>query len=177
MKKIGLILVIVIGIFSFCFLNFKIKDDTYTEYLRIHIRADSNLEVDQNVKYLVKDKIVEFLTPLVSSVSCKDELIDVLNNNKENIKYVSDSVLQNEGFSYTTNVKINNEYFPTRDYNGFVLEKGYYDALIIELGSAKGNNWWCVLYPPLCFVNKNSSNVQDIYYQSKIIEIINKFFS
>ena len=68
--------------------------------------------------------------------------------------------------------KLNNEYFPTRAYDDLVLENGYYDALIIELGSGKGDNWWCVVYPPLCFADCT----QKIEYKSKFLEIINKIF-
>ena len=64
-------------------------------------------------------------------------------------------ILRQKGFNYVSNVKINNEYFPSRTYENTTLESGYYDAVIIELGEAKGDNWWCVMYPPLCFVNKN----------------------
>ena len=79
------------------------------------------------------------------------------------------------GFNYVSNIKINNEYFPTRTYANTTLESGYYDAVIIELGEAEGDNWWCVMYPPLCFVNKNENNMQ-IKYKSKIWEWINSLF-
>ena len=71
--------------------------------------------------------------------------------------------------SYGANVKFCQEEFPTRSYDGVVLESGIYDSLIVELGSAEGDNWWCVVYPPLCFVSNNS---QDILYKSRILEIL-----
>ena len=174
MKKIGLILVIVIGIFSFCFLNFKIKDDTYTEYLRIHIRANSNSIEDQNVKYKVKDEIVEALIPVLSEVETFEEAKSVISNNFSLITSVADNVLKQEGFNYSSRAKIDNEYFPTRTYANTTLESGYYDAVIVELGEAVGDNWWCVMYPPLCFIT--NGNQTEITFKSKIVEWFKSIF-
>lgn len=143
------------------------------EYLRIHIRANSNLEVDQNIKYQIKDKVVDYLTPIICSCKSKQEIIDKLNYNKLNIEKYIDNILISNNFNYTSNLKINNELFPTRTYDNLTLESGYYDAVIIELGEAKGNNWWCVVYPPLCFLN--SESYTSFKYKSKILELINKF--
>ena len=79
-----------------------------------------------------------------------------------------------EGFSYTAHAKINNEYFPLRTYENnnqtLTLKEGYYDALILELGSGSGNNWWCVVYPAFCFTE--TKNFDNIVYISKIWEIL-----
>ncbi|MBO4937007.1 MAG: stage II sporulation protein R [Clostridia bacterium] len=147
------------------------------QYLRIHIRANSNLDIDQNIKYAVKDDVVDFLTPYLVNVNDKDSAIDLIQSLLPEIERVCDSVLQNNGYTYTSRAKINTEQFPTRAYGDFVLEEGIYDALIIELGSGEGNNWWCVVYPPLCFVNKNDNSSQNIKYKSKLLEIIEEFFS
>lgn len=142
-------------------------------YLRVHIRADSNLEKDQTVKYLVKDGIVNFLTPLLASASSKEQAESIISENLTKIEKVADDILLKNGFLYKSKAKLNNEYFPTRVYDNYTLISGYYDALILELGSGKGDNWWCVVYPPLCFVNENTSYV----YKSKLLEIIDKFFN
>ena len=139
------------------------------DYLRLHIRANSNSEIDQNVKYQIKDLMVDYLTPLLCEVESKEEAIDVINENKQKITTTCINYLTNKGFSYGVNVKINNEYFPTRTYQNTTLESGYYDAVIVELGQAEGDNWWCVMYPPLCFVNKFENNKQ-ITFKSKIKE-------
>lgn len=145
-------------------------------YLRIHIRANSNLSIDQNVKYLVKDEVVMFLTPIIANSVSFEDVKQKLENNKSNIENVCNSVLKNAGFNYTAKAKIATEYFPTRAYGEYVLESDFYDALIIELGEASGDNWWCVVYPPLCFLNAKEINGTSIKYKSKLIEIINNFF-
>lgn len=149
------------------------KAPVYTEYLRIHIRANSNGQDDQRVKYLVKEKLVEFLTPVLAECKTKERATEKLLLLEGQIEKISNEVLFEQGFSYKSDAEIREELFPTRTYNDFTLESGYYDALIVELGSGEGDNWWCVVYPPLCFVNQNAGYV----YKSKLMEIINQFIS
>ena len=141
-----------------------------TEYLRIHIRANSNLSVDQQVKYLVKDKVVDYLTPFIAECNTKEKAQDMLYSNLEAIENVAKSVLSANGFSYSVKAGVKNEKFPTRVYGDFTLECGYYDAVIVELGEAKGDNWWCVVYPPLCFTDG-----ENVKYSSLILQIIEEF--
>ena len=79
--------------------------------------------------------------------------------------YIANDILKSNGFEYKSKVYIHEEYFPTRVYGETVLEADVYDAIIVELGDAGGNNWWCVVYPPLCFVNNNCTNEQNIQYK------------
>ncbi len=142
-------------------------------YLRIHIRANSNCEVDQSVKYKVKERVVEYLTPFVAECKTVDKAKQTVSDKLAEIEMVANNVLQENGFSYSANAKLKNEEFPTRVYQDLTLESGFYDALIINLGEGKGDNWWCVVYPPLCFVGEGNGYV----YKSKIVEIINNFFN
>ena len=146
---------------------------TQTDYLRIHVRADSNLERDQSVKYKVKDEVVNFLTPLAAQCTDKERAIEVISSALGDIERVCDGVLKQNGFSYTSHAAIKREKFPTRVYGDVTLEEGVYDALIIELGSGKGDNWWCVIYPPLCF----TSSAGKPEYRSAIYDILRKFFN
>lgn len=142
------------------------------EYLRIHIRANSNLQADQTVKYAVRDAVIEYLTPKVSECNTKLKAEKMLTENLENIEKTADAVLKTYGFSYTSRAAVREEEFPTRIYEDLTLDGGFYDALIIELGDGTGDNWWCVVYPPLCFTGEGSGYV----YRSKIADIIDDFF-
>jgi len=146
------------------------------DYLRVHIRANSNNDVDQSVKYLVKDCIVDFVTPYLIDCDSKQKSVDTITCLLDDIESECDKVLHRNGFTYMSKARIDVEYFPTRSYDNVTLKEGLYDALIIELGSGKGDNWWCIVYPPLCFVNKSVNNVQNIEYQSYLVEIIKKYF-
>ncbi|MBO5395145.1 MAG: stage II sporulation protein R [Clostridia bacterium] len=140
------------------------------QYLRIHIRANSNSQADQAVKYLVKDAVVEALIPILSEVETFEEAKKVVSENFGYIEKVANEVLRHEGFSYESQAQLKKEHFPTRAYDDLVLEEGQYDALILNLGSGEGNNWWCLVYPAFCFTS--SSNSDNVEYISKIWEII-----
>lgn len=151
-------------------------NDRVDKYLRIHIRANSNIEIDQNIKYKIKDKVVEYLTPIVCDCSSFEDVKNMIGKYSNDIKNICDTVLSSNGFTYKSSVEISNEYFPTRAYGEYVLESDFYDALIINLGNGTGDNWWCVVYPPLCFLSAKEINLSTIKYKSKLVEIINNFF-
>lgn len=142
------------------------------EYLRIHVRANSNSEQDQQVKYKVKDAVVEFITPYAAECGDKQTAMRVIGGLTDEIADVCDSVLRQNGFDYGARAEVRRETFPTRVYGDLTLESGQYDALIVELGTGTGDNWWCVLYPPLCFTSATS----DVTYRSLILDIIERFF-
>lgn len=146
-------------------------------YLRIHVRANSNSETDQKIKYQVKEAVVDYLTPLIVEGTTFADAYKILEKNLNKIEEVADGVLKSAGFNYNSTARLNDEYFPTRSYGELTLESGYYDALILELGSGEGNNWWCVVYPPLCFIGAEGGDYNNIKYKSKLVEVIQNFFS
>lgn len=141
-------------------------------YLRVHIRANSNGVADQEVKYKVRDEVVTYLTPVVAECKTKEEAMKKIGENLDGAAEVADSVLRANGYTYGAKASLRQEEFPVRVYDGATLAAGVYDALIVELGEGKGDNWWCVVYPPLCFGGGNCK----IEYKSKIAEICKKFF-
>ena len=112
--------------------------------------------------YKNKDELIIRANALLKIKTIKDRLEKVRKAYEEN------------GFEYTSDASVKREQFPTRVYGDLELEKGFYDALIVELGDAKGDNWWCVIYPPLCFAGGNLT-AGNIKYKSKILEIINEW--
>ena len=173
MKKIMAVLVILIAVVGTVFLvkNFPSSAQAETDYLRIHVRANSNSQTDQNIKYKVKDEVVRFITPYAAQCTDKEKAMEIISGILPEIEKVCDRVLRENGFTYQSRASVRAEEFPTRVYGDLTLENGLYDALIIELGSGKGDNWWCVIYPPLCFTSGSAS----VQYRSAIMDIINKF--
>ena len=165
-------LFVICFVLIFVYGGFNFKEQYYEEYLRIHIRANSNLSIDQDIKYEIKDSVVDFLTPIISSCNVKSDFEKKLKQNLVNIECIANNILAQNSFDYKANARLDNEYFPVRSYDNLTLQNGYYDALIIDLGSGEGDNWWCVVYPPLCFLNSNA----DYCYKSRIVEIIKKYF-
>lgn len=140
-----------------------------SDYLRVHIRANSNSEEDQSVKYYVKDVVVIYLSKYMKNCKTKKQAIEILEEKSDDIKEIVNGVLKEKGYYYGCNVGIKNEFFPTKAYGDLVLEADYYDALIINLGTGEGQNWWCVMYPNICF-----NEPTNVVYKSKIKEIIRK---
>lgn len=172
MKKLLAFFALIAAVFA----TLAIVKDTQTskadnDYLRIHIRANSNAQTDQSIKYIVKDEVVKFVTPYVAKSETKPAAIKIISGILSEIESVCDGVLEKNGYPYKSKANIRAEQFPTRVYGDLTLENGIYDALIIELGSGTGDNWWCVIYPPLCF----TSGTAGVEYRSAILDIINKF--
>lgn len=174
MKKCLAAVVLIAAIVLLSVAAVTAPDREENEYIRIHIRADSNSASDQNVKYLVRDAVVDYLTPLLSECKTKSEAKRAIGKNLNGITATADNALKKSGMAYKSAARIAKEEFPVRNYKDITLSAGIYDALIIELGSGTGDNWWCVAFPPLCFLPESGDNLK---YKSKIAEIIDKFFS
>lgn len=134
------------ALFSACTDN-----NTYDgELLRLHIRANSNADIDQSVKLKVRDAVNAFIADNIDKTTFDEAYADI-GARLDELVAVAGDVLKAQGFTYGARAKLTNEYFPTRAYNSVTLPEGYYDALVIELGEGSGDNWWCVVYPPLCY--------------------------
>ncbi|MDE7401481.1 MAG: stage II sporulation protein R, partial [Clostridia bacterium] len=144
----------------------KPEGEVYNDYLRIHVRANSNSEEDQRVKYEVKDEAVKFITPYVKECVTKEAAMEVMGGLLPQIEKVCERALEERGYHYGARASVRQEKFPTRVYGELTLEEGVYDALIIELGEGVGDNWWCVIYPPLCFTSASA----DVQYRSIIYD-------
>lgn len=162
--------VVILGVLIFCS-PVLAGEDQNQDFLRIHIRANSNSQEDQEVKYMVKDAIVEALIPLLADANTKNEAINIISQNFDYIDNVANKVLEERGFDYKGHSRLDKEEFPTRVYENITLPAGNYDAVIIDLGTGEGNNWWCLVYPAFCFTKTQIST--NYVYISKIWEIIN----
>ena len=176
MRKLCIILLLscIITLTAVSVFQHKSGGQVCDEYIRIHIRADSDDAEAQAVKYRVRDEIVKALTPVVAGCESFEEAERCLRAQEERLSALSAQVLKEEGFSYGAKAKVRREYFPTRVYGEYTLPAGEYLSLIVELGSAQGQNWWCVIYPPLCFAGQAGVPIK---YKSKIAEIIEKWKS
>ncbi len=130
----------------------RMHDGIASGIVRLHIIANSDKECDQKIKLLVKDAIVSSQKEIF-----KDGIKKTLNKEeKEKIKELALKILKEQGVSYGASVETGKFYFPTKKYENITLPAGEYDAVRVVLGTGDGQNWWCVMYPPLCF---NSSAI------------------
>lgn len=141
--------------------------------LRIRVIANSNSEYDQEIKNEVKEVIQYKMYNLLKDTKGVDEARIVINSNLNSIDKEVSKVLENNNYElgYTINYGLN--YFPSKEYKGVTYEEGYYESLVITLGSGEGDNWWCVLFPPLCLLEASDST--DVEYTSYVKELIEKY--
>ncbi len=122
----------------------------YDDTLRLHILANSDSEVDQAIKYSIRDKILEKYGNTLKDAESFDDAEERIESIIPKIESDVDTWLKEAGYSYTSEVTLGVEWYDTREYENFSLPKGYYTSLRVMLGNADGQNWWCVMYPPLC---------------------------
>ena len=176
----------------------NISEGLSNNIFRLHILANSDEDYDQELKLKVRDEIIKYMETLTTDVNDKASVIQISNEHISDFKNIAKQVIEENGYNYDINVEIGNFYFPTKYYGNISLPAGNYDALRINIGKAEGQNWWCSLFPPLCFVNISSgvideegteylkenlseeefaivsSNNSDIEFKFKIIEFLNK---
>ena len=121
--------------------------------LRLHVLAASDEPFDQSVKLAVRDRVLEYLDCVISDCNSKEEALTAIGSRLPQIESVCDTCLANCGAAYRASAALETADFPEISYGGAVLAAGEYDALRIVLGEGRGHNWWCVLFPPLCFVD------------------------
>ena len=125
-------------------------DDLRGRVLRLHILANSDSEVDQNVKRKVRDAVVEECAGLLDGATDADQAAAIAADRLDEVCAVAKRVLREQGADYGVTAEVTNTYFPTRVYDNVTLPAGQYPAVRLLLGSGEGHNWWCVLFPPLC---------------------------
>ncbi|HJJ03511.1 MAG TPA: stage II sporulation protein R [Clostridiaceae bacterium] len=130
-----------------------VSSNIESSVFRLHVIANSDSKEDQDLKYIVRDNILTYINEISKNASTKEEVIEIARNNIDTIKQIAQETVYENGYNYSVNIKIGNFAFPTKQYGDISLPAGFYDALRVEIGSASGQNWWCVMFPPLCFVD------------------------
>ncbi len=142
----GFVLAVLFSFFGFDTLCTDIEN----KVLRLHVKANSDSDYDQQIKLAVKDKVFTAAGKLTEDCSSMEEAADVIENNLDILVSVANEFLASFEVPYTATGKLDTSFFGTREYGDFTLPAGEYLALRIDLGEAEGENWWCALYPALC---------------------------
>ena len=164
--KIKMIIILSFLLFiytSICALSYanNITADISNSVFRLHVIANSDSKKDQDLKYKVRDSLIKYMNDICSDCKTKQEAINLVTVYHNNFKQIALDTIQSEGCDYDVNIEIGNFEFPTKQYGDISLPAGYYDALRVEIGEANGRNWWCVMFPPLCFVDITSGVVPE----------------
>lgn len=138
-----------------------LADKLSPSLLRFHILANSDSGRDQEVKLKVRSLLLDYMQKQLDGDADKGETVEYLQNHQREVEQLADRYLEENGFDYQAKLELTNCYFPTRVYDGLVFPCGNYDAARITLGKGDGHNWWCVLYPRLCFVDAACSEIPE----------------
>lgn len=130
-----------------------IQEGIAEKIIRFHVIANSDREEDQQLKLKVKETVVTSMEPMIRDCNSVNEVRESLKLHKEEIKAIAQKVIQEEGYDYQVAVSLTSCYFPVKTYGEFTFPDGTYEALRIVIGEGEGKNWWCVMYPRLCFVD------------------------
>lgn len=157
MKKI--LIAVSIGFFCVLMLNmyFENTETALAEsVIRLHVLANSDEARDQELKLKVRNRIINEMSSLFNSDEDIDIARETIVNNMDRIEEIAKDEIQKNGYDYGVRVSLGKSDFPTKDYGEVILPAGSYEALKVEIGEAEGKNWWCVLFPPLCFVDEST---------------------
>ena len=135
--------------------------DISNSVFRLHVIANSDSEEDQNLKYLVRDALLEYMNTLATESNSKEDVINIASERIHEFEKIAKNVVNENGYDYPVNIQIGNFSFPTKKYGDISLPSGFYDAMRVNIGNASGQNWWCVMFPPLCFIDITSGIVED----------------
>ena len=159
------LLVILLLIVFVCFSAYSyvtaVSNGIADSVFRLHVIANSDSAEDQNLKYLVRDALIDYMNSVSKNSNSKDEAISIAYQHKSDFYKIAKKVINDNGYDYNVNISIGNFTFPTKNYGDISLPAGYYDALKVEIGNASGQNWWCVMFPPLCFVDISTGIVPE----------------
>ena len=163
MKKYLLLLIVSVAFLllsAYSYVN-AVSNNLADSVFRLHVIANSDSEEDQNLKYKVRDSLIEYMNTLTNNMNTKDEVIQIAKEHIQDFKNIAQNVVKENGYDYEVNIEIGNFSFPTKTYGDISFPAGFYDALKVEIGKAEGQNWWCVMFPPLCFVDVTSGVVPE----------------
>lgn len=168
MKKHSFLIILSLAIALFAAYHFSgknseaaIQQDIAEKIIRFHVIANSDSTEDQNLKIKVKDAVLTYVSPLLSNSEDINETRSILTSNTDNIIAVAKNVIAENGYSYDVTANLTTDYFPTKTYGDVTFPPGDYEAYKIEIGDHEGKNWWCVMYPPLCFIDASHGVLPD----------------
>lgn len=139
----------------------RIQESIAKEIIRFHVIANSDSDEDQQLKYQVKDALVQYMQPYLKEAKNIEEAREIILDMLPLIQNVASHVIEENDYKYDVTASILSSYFPMKVYGDYTFPPGQYEALQVRIGNAQGRNWWCVIFPPLCFVDETYSIVDE----------------
>lgn len=143
-------------------------DEVKNELIRFHVIANSDTQEDQNLKLKIKNKVIDYLYPYLNASQSLEQSRKIIKDKMEEVKKLAEQVIKDNNYSYGVKTELSRENFPEKSYGKITLPQGNYEAFRIIIGSGQGKNWWCVMFPPLCFVDETKAEVEYDKTEEKI---------
>lgn len=164
MKKFLLMIMCILVIFTINSNSTHVKgnnvqEDIASKIIRFHVIANSDSKNDQALKLKVRDKVLEYMQPKLKKSKSIDESRKIIQQNNQEIIAIANRVIKENGYNYSVRSTLSNENFPIKTYGNITLPQGRYEAYRIIIGNGEGQNWWCVMFPPVCFVDITKGEV------------------
>lgn len=176
MKKIILLLLSILTISILLQVTEKDEIVIPDNAIRFRVLANSNSVYDQNVKIQVRNIVQNKILELTKDSKTINDTRNIIKNNENEIKQIVSNKLTELNYDKKYDVNYGYNYFPNKKYKGINYKEGYYESLVITLGNGEGNNWWCVLFPPLCLLEADESSSSNAEYTFFVKELIDKYF-
>ena len=173
-KIIFIILVILISIFVYVNVNADviIPDSA----IRVRVVPNSNSIIDQNMKEKVKNYVSNYMAIKLNGIDDIDKAREIINDSIDELNDNIGNMFKDNNYKMNYKISFGSNYFPNKVYKGVIYKDGYYESLVVYIGEAKGNNWWCVLFPPLCLLDVNENETGEVEYRSFVRDMIDKIF-
>lgn len=135
-------------------------DEVKDTLIRFHVIANSDKDEDQNLKLKVKNQVIDYLYPYLNASESLEQSRKIIKDKMDEVKKLAEQVIKDNNYKYGVKVELSKENFPEKSYGKITLPQGNYEAFRIIIGSGQGKNWWCVMFPPLCFVDETKAEVE-----------------
>lgn len=173
-KTIFVILIIIISIFVYINVNAEVIIPN--DAIRVRVVPNSNSVIDQNMKEKVKNYVSNYMTLKLDKVMDVNEARNIINDSIDELNQDIEKMFQDNGYDMDFTINFGENHFPDKAYKGIIYNEGDYESLVVYIGEARGDNWWCVLFPPLCLLEADENDTGEVEYKTLVGEVIDKIF-
>ena len=177
-KTIFIIITVIVALLVYMNVNAEVDEIVIPEAaIRVRVIANSNSIHDQSMKMKVKEVIEKSISPLLIDVDNVEEARKVINTQLDKLENDVSVLFNNNNYDKDVIINFGNNFFPEKDYKGVHYDEGDYESLVVTIGDGKGDNWWCILFPPLCLLEAEDNDTSDVEYQFFVSKMLDKIFS
>lgn len=173
-KTIFVILIIIISIFVYINVNAEVVIPG--DAIRVRVVPNSNSVIDQDMKKKISDYVSNYMYLKLKDTSDVEEAYKIINDSLDDLNKGIEDIFEKNHYDMNFKINFGENHFPDKSYKGVIYKEGDYESLVVYIGEAKGDNWWCVLFPPLCLLEADESDTGEVEYKSIVGEMIDKIF-